>query len=65
MLSEASIWWEPGREIQFRVDEAMTADADEGMVRVILEKIINNARKLAGHPPSPYDTSLGHTRQRF
>ncbi|MEV4641003.1 response regulator [Actinoplanes sp. NPDC049548] len=37
---------EPDREIEFVVDEAMTADADEGLVRVILENLINNAAKF-------------------
>ncbi|PRY33518.1 response regulator [Pseudosporangium ferrugineum] len=44
---------EPGREIEFRVDEAMTADADEGLVRVILENLVNNACKFTRRIEKP------------
>jgi two-component system NtrC family sensor kinase len=37
---------DPGRELDFLVDPDMTADADEGLVRVILENLINNAFKF-------------------
>jgi DNA-binding response OmpR family regulator len=37
---------QPDRTIRFTVAEAMTADADEGLVRVILENLINNACKF-------------------
>ncbi|MFI5935314.1 response regulator [Actinoplanes sp. NPDC051494] len=44
---------DPAREVDFVVAGDMTADADEGLVRVILENLINNAfkftRKVA-HP---------------
>ena len=36
----------PGRRIAFTVHEAMAADADEGLVRVILDNLINNAVKF-------------------
>ncbi|MFI5493676.1 response regulator [Actinoplanes sp. NPDC051859] len=44
---------EPGREIEFRVDPAMTADGDEGLVRVILENLINNAAKFTRKVEKP------------
>jgi two-component system NtrC family sensor kinase len=37
---------EPARKVVFSVHKAMTADADEGLVRVILENLINNAFKF-------------------
>lgn len=39
---------QPGRHVAFTVHDAMTADADEGLVRVILENLINNAVKFTG-----------------
>ncbi|GAA0503767.1 hypothetical protein Ade02nite_35470 [Paractinoplanes deccanensis] len=36
----------PDRKVKFTVHEGMTADADEGLVRVILENLINNAVKF-------------------
>lgn len=44
---------DPDREIEFKVDEAMTADADEGLVRVILENLINNAAKFTRKVEKP------------
>ncbi|GGQ62702.1 response regulator [Couchioplanes azureus] len=44
---------DPDRKIEFRVDEAMTADADEGLVRVILENLINNACKFTRKVEKP------------
>ncbi|MEV0902358.1 response regulator [Actinoplanes sp. NPDC049802] len=38
---------EPDRRITFRVGEGITADADEGLARVILENLINNAVKFS------------------
>ncbi|MEU4428195.1 response regulator [Actinoplanes sp. NPDC024001] len=38
---------EPDRQVAFTVREGMTADADEGLVRVILENLINNAVKFS------------------
>jgi two-component system NtrC family sensor kinase len=37
---------DPDRGVSFTVHDAMTADADEGLVRVILENLINNAVKF-------------------
>ncbi len=37
---------EPGRTVSFTVHPGMTVDADEGLVRVILENLINNAAKF-------------------
>jgi two-component system NtrC family sensor kinase len=38
---------DPGRHVDFTVHDAMAADADEGLVRVILENLINNAWKFS------------------
>jgi two-component system NtrC family sensor kinase len=37
---------EPGRKAELVIHENMTADADEGLVRVMLENLINNAFKF-------------------
>jgi DNA-binding response OmpR family regulator len=37
---------EPGRKVEFLIQEDMAAHADEGLVRVILENLINNAFKF-------------------
>jgi two-component system, NtrC family, sensor kinase len=37
---------DPARKVEFSVQPDMTADADEGLVRVILENLINNAVKF-------------------
>ncbi|WP_067508464.1 response regulator [Actinoplanes sp. TFC3] len=37
---------EPGRKLDFVVAADMTVDADEGLVRVILENLVNNAFKF-------------------
>jgi len=44
---------EPGRMIRFTVAEAMTIDGDEGLVRVILENLINNACKFTRRVTDP------------
>ncbi|MEU8609185.1 response regulator [Actinoplanes sp. NPDC048791] len=44
---------EPGREIRFTVADDMTADGDEGLVRVILENLINNACKFTRRVTEP------------
>lgn len=43
----------PDREVSFTVADGMTADADEGLVRVILENLINNAVKFTGKVAEP------------
>ena len=37
---------DPSRKVEFTVCEHMTADADKGLVRVILENLVNNAVKF-------------------
>jgi two-component system, NtrC family, sensor kinase len=37
---------DPSRKVEFTIREDMTADADEGLVRVILENLVNNAVKF-------------------
>jgi two-component system NtrC family sensor kinase len=44
---------EPGRKAEFVIHEGMTAYADEGLVRVILENLINNAFKFTGRVEQP------------
>jgi two-component system, NtrC family, sensor kinase len=44
---------EPGRKAEFVINEGMTADADEGLVRVILENLINNAFKFTRRVDRP------------
>jgi two-component system, NtrC family, sensor kinase len=44
---------EPGRKAAFVIHEGMTADADEGLVRVILENLINNAFKFTRRVDRP------------
>jgi len=44
---------EPARHVAFTVHPAMTADADEGLVRVILENLINNAFKFTRNAERP------------
>jgi DNA-binding response OmpR family regulator len=37
---------DPARKVDFTVQDGMAADADEGLVRVILENLVNNAVKF-------------------
>jgi signal transduction histidine kinase len=43
----------PDRKVVFTVADGMTADADEGLVRVIMENLINNAVKFTGKIAEP------------
>lgn len=54
----------PDRRVEFRVHESMTADADEGLVRVILENLINNAVKFTGKVERPV-IEIGRAEDRF
>jgi len=44
---------DPGRSVAFSVQDGMTADADQGLVRVILENLVNNAVKFTGKVEDP------------
>jgi DNA-binding response OmpR family regulator len=44
---------EPQRRVTFTVHDAMSADADEGLVRVILENLVNNAFKFTRKVEQP------------
>jgi signal transduction histidine kinase len=44
---------DPVRHVGFTVHEGMSADADEGLVRVILENLVNNAWKFSGKVDDP------------
>ena len=55
---------EPDRKVAFTVHEAMTADADEGLVRVILENLINNAVKFTRKVDNPV-VEVGQVAERF
>jgi two-component system NtrC family sensor kinase len=44
---------DPARRVVFTVHDGMVADADEGLVRVILENLINNAFKFTGKVATP------------
>ncbi|WP_030435360.1 response regulator [Actinoplanes subtropicus] len=44
---------DPHRKTTFHVREGMSADGDEGLVRVVLENLVNNAVKFSGKVASP------------
>jgi two-component system NtrC family sensor kinase len=44
---------DPEHRVAFTVAEAMTADGDQGLVRVILENLVNNAVKFTGKVAGP------------
>jgi two-component system NtrC family sensor kinase len=54
----------PDRAVAFTVADGMTADADEGLVRVILENLINNAVKFTGKITDPA-ISIGFDAGRY
>ncbi|MEU4237047.1 response regulator [Actinoplanes sp. NPDC026619] len=43
----------PNRKVAYQVHDGMTVDADEGLVRVIMENLINNAVKFSGKVDEP------------
>jgi signal transduction histidine kinase len=52
------------REVRFQVQEGMTADGDVGLVRVILENLVNNAVKFTGKVAAPA-VEIGASGDRF
>ncbi len=54
----------PDAKVSFTVQEAMTADADEGLVRVVLENLINNAVKFTRNAEQP-TVEIGRTARGF
>ncbi|MFC3989444.1 response regulator [Actinoplanes siamensis] len=44
---------DPAHRVEFQVQEGMSADGDEGLVRVILENLINNAVKFTHRVEHP------------
>ncbi|GAA2882644.1 hypothetical protein Acy02nite_04910 [Actinoplanes cyaneus] len=47
---------DPEHKVEFKVQEGMSADADEGLVRVILENLVNNAVKFTRKVEQPVIT---------
>ncbi|BEL04721.1 AAA family ATPase [Actinoplanes sichuanensis] len=54
----------PASKVDFTVHEAMTADADEGLIRVVLENLINNAVKFTRDAERPA-VEIGRTDRGF
>jgi DNA-binding response OmpR family regulator len=55
---------EPDRPVAFTVREGMTADGDEGLVRVILENLIHNAVKFSRKVEHP-EVEVGWKDDRY
>ncbi|MBG0562149.1 response regulator [Actinoplanes aureus] len=55
---------EPDRPVAFTVQEGMTADGDEGLVRVILENLIHNAVKFSRKVEHP-EVEVGWEDDRY
>jgi len=55
---------EPERKVAFTVHEGMSVDADEGLVQVILENLINNAVKFTRKVDHPA-VEIGRLADRF
>ncbi|BBH71055.1 hypothetical protein ACTI_77400 [Actinoplanes sp. OR16] len=55
---------DPERDVEYVVVEGMTADADEGLVRVILENLINNAVKFSRKVDDPV-VEVGWQDEKF
>lgn len=55
---------DPEHRVAFTVHDDMRADADEGLVRVILENLINNAVKFTRKSSGPA-VEIGHAAESF
>jgi signal transduction histidine kinase len=55
---------EPERAVRFAIQDGMTADADEGLVRVVLENLLNNAVKFTRKVEQPV-IEVGCTARGF
>ncbi|GIE94749.1 response regulator [Paractinoplanes rishiriensis] len=55
---------DPEHKVAFTVHEGMTADADEGLVQVILENLVNNAVKFT-RKVEHATVEIGHDAERY